>query len=152
MAMRPGRGWTACGTTKPSTFFVLACAAYVGKRDSPWPFNPSASAPTNARATLVALSALVRQRVSVRTTSASASASVSVGMAPRGSRAPVKLGHHVLAVTERLRGREPSVRSAHDHVDQRVAGLRDGHVAAQDAGHVDVDVLAHGADRLRIAG
>ena len=69
-----------------------------------------------------------------------------------GSRAPVKLRHHILAVAERLRGGEPAVGRAHDHVDQRVAGLRDRHVAAQDAGHVDVDVLAHGADGLRIAG
>src|SRR5207248_5309431 len=126
----------------------LACAAYIATRDRPWPFRPSHSAAINARATLRALSILVRQRVKVRTTSPSACTKVSVGMVWRASGAPVQLRHHILAMAERLRRGEPPVCRPHDHLDQRVAGLRDRHVAAQDARHIEVDVLAHGADGL----
>ena len=75
-----------------------------------------------------------------------AAPSRSPGTRPRvvrrtASRAAVELRHHELAVAERLGRGEAAVGGAHDHLDQRVAGLRDGHVAAQDAGHVEVDVL-----------
>src|SRR5712691_1668133 len=67
------------------------------------------------------------------------------------SSAAVKLGHHELAVAQRLGGGEASIGRAHDHVDQRVAGVVERHLAPQDAGHVEIDVLGHGADGARIA-
>src|SRR5262245_38138831 len=100
----------------PSTFRTFACAAYIGRRERPWPFSPSHSAATRDRATLLALSTLVRLRVSVRTTSPSAWRRVSVGMARISSGAPVKLGHHILAMAERFGRGQPAVGGAHDHV------------------------------------
>src|SRR5262249_23404036 len=70
----------------------------------------------------------------------------------RNSRAAIKLRQHEVAVAERLGGGEAAVGGAQDHVDQGVAGLFKRHLAAQDAGHVEVDVLRHGAHRARIAG
>jgi hypothetical protein len=65
--------------------------------------------------------------------------------------AAIELGEHEFPVPERLVGGQPAVGGTQDHPDQRVARLRDGHVAAQDAGHIDVDVLGHGAHGARIA-
>jgi predicted DNA-binding protein with PD1-like motif len=70
--------------------------------------------------------------------------------APRRSGAPIELGHDELAMAERLGGGQAPARGADHHIDQRVARFVDRHVAAQDAGHVDVDVLAHGAQRARV--
>ena len=70
--IRPGRGRVTNGLAVPSIFRTLACAAYIGTREKPWPLSPSISAAISARATLRALSMSVRQRVSVRTTSPSA--------------------------------------------------------------------------------
>ena len=101
-----------------------ACAAYIGTRDRPWPLSPSASAATSARATLRALSMSVRQRVRCAPPALPPEpASASAWLTQRASRAPIKLRHHELAVAERLRRGEPAVGGAHDHVDQRVAGL-----------------------------
>ena len=55
-------------------------------------------------------------------------------------------------MAQRLGGGEPSVRRAQDHIDQRVARFRDRQFAPQDAGHVKIDMLGHGARRARIAG
>ncbi len=66
---RSRSGRAAAGVTSgvavPSILRTLACAAYIGTRDRPWPLSPSISAAISARATLRALSMSVRQRVSV---------------------------------------------------------------------------------------
>ena len=49
------------------------------------------------------------------------------------SRAAVELGHREFAMAEGFRGGQPAVRGTHDHVDQRVAGLRDRHLAPEDS-------------------
>src|SRR5262245_2642902 len=66
-------------------------------------------------------------------------------------RTSIELGERELAVAERFGGREAAVGGTDDHVDQRVAGRVERLVAAQDASNVDVDVLGHGAQGLRIA-
>ena len=53
---------------------------------------------------------------------------------------------------QRLRGRQAPVAGTQRDVDQGVAGLVEVHLAAQDAGAVEVDVLAHLPRRLRIGG
>jgi hypothetical protein len=54
-------------------------------------------------------------------------------------------------VTESFGSGCAAVGGAHDHLDERVAGLVDGHFAGQHAGHVNIDVLAHGPERARVA-
>src|SRR5690348_17878845 len=98
-----------------------------------------------ARATLVALLSLVRQRFSVVMTSCSASLIVSSAIACLAARretsgAAIEFGQNKLAMTEGFRRGEPAVRRAEHHVDQCVAGRRDRQVAAQDARHVEINV------------
>src|SRR5258706_11260382 len=150
MTAMPGRVRFAVGVANPSTFPFFACAAYSGKRISPWLLIPSASASTSAFATARAFSALVRLRVKAFVTSSSASARASVAMMASG--AAIKLGQHEFAMAERLGRRQPPVRGARDHVDQHVAGFGDRDLAPNDSGNIEIDVLRHGARRLRIAG
>src|SRR5262249_3748226 len=139
---------------------------------------PSASAATSASATGRAFSGLVRLLTSAVVTRSVAAWSEMVVMtwceiakwriaskerAPLAlysrcairysliSSAAVQLREHELAVAKRLGGSEAAVGGAHDHVDEGIARLIERHLAAQDAGHVDVDVLRHGAHRARIA-
>src|SRR5947207_5277285 len=65
--------------------------------------------------------------------------------------APIELGHDELAMPERFGTREPTVGGSGDQFDQRVARLVDGHFAAQDGRHVQIDVLFHRADGDRVA-
>src|SRR3546814_8181635 len=70
--------------------------------------------------------------------------------AGRASGTAVQLGHDELAVLQRLGGGEPAVAGSERDVDQRIARLIEIHLAAQDAGDVEIDVLAHLARRLRV--
>src|SRR5882672_1082240 len=149
MIATPGRGRSTVGVAKPSTLPFFACAAYSGKRISPWLLIPSASASTSAFATARAFSALVRLPTKAFVTSSSASARASVAMMASG--AAIKLGQHEFAMAERFRCRQPPVRRARDHVDQHVAGFGDRDLAPDDAGDVEIDMLRHRARRLRIA-
>src|ERR1700687_2533298 len=149
MTATPGRVRFADGVAKPSTLPFFACAAYSGKRISPWLLIPSASASTSAFATARAFSALVRLRTKAFATSSTASARASVPMIALS--AAIKLGQHEFAMAERFRRRQPSVRSARDHIDQHVAGLGDCDLAADDARDVKIDVLRHGARGLGIS-
>src|SRR3546814_11130145 len=72
--------------------------------------------------------------------------------AGRASGTAVQLGHDELAVLQRLGGGEPAVAGSERDVDQRIARLIEIHLAAQDAGDVEIDVLAHLARRLRVGG
>src|SRR6266446_3688165 len=148
MTATPGRIRFADGVAKPSTLPFFACAAYSGKRISPWLLIPSASASTSAFATAHAFSALVRLRVNAFATSSSASARASVAMMASG--AAIKLGQHEFAMAERLGRRQPPVRGARDHVDQHVAGFGDRDLATDDSGDVEIDMLRHCARGLRI--
>src|SRR5215831_9472336 len=65
--------------------------------------------------------------------------------------AAIELGHDEFAMAQRFGGRQPSIGGADHHVDQRVAGAIERQLAAQDTGHVDVDVLGHGAHCARVA-
>src|SRR5712691_7880171 len=78
-------------------------------------------------------------------------ATASPGAAARSSSgALVEPRQHELAVAERLGGGEPPARRAEHALEELVAGLVGRHLAAQQARHVDVDVLAHRAHRTRI--
>src|SRR5258705_4620695 len=147
MTATPGRVRFADGVANPSTLPFFACAAYSGKRISPWLLIPSASASTSAFATARAFSALVRLRANASATSSSACPRASVGMLLS---AAIELGQHVFAMAQRFRRRQPAVRRARDYVDQHVArfGYRD--LAPDDAGNIEVDMLRHRAHRLRI--
>src|SRR3546814_12254187 len=70
----------------------------------------------------------------------------------RASGTAVQLGHDELAVLQRLGGGEPAVAGSERDVDQRIARLIEIHLAAQDAGDVKIDVLAHLSRRLRVGG
>src|SRR5258705_8425638 len=150
MTATPGRVRFADGVANPSTLPFFACAAYSGKRISPWLLIPSASASTSAFATARALSALVRLRAKAFVASSSASARASVAMVASG--AAIELGQHEFAMAESLRRRQPSVRGARDHLDQHVAGFRDRDLAPDDSGNIEIDMLGHGARRLGISG
>jgi hypothetical protein len=64
--------------------------------------------------------------------------------------ASVELRHHKFAMSKRLGCREPSIRCADDHIEQRIASLIERHLALQNCRDVNVDVLFHRGDRLRI--
>ena len=55
-------------------------------------------------------------------------------------------------MAEGLGGGEAAVGRAQHALDQLLAGLVDGHFSAEQAGDVDVDVLAHGPHGSRIGG
>src|SRR5262249_43947805 len=56
----------------------------------------------------------------------------------RRLRALIQLRHHELAVAQRLGAGEAAVAGADHDVDQPVPGLIEGHLAAQDAGDVEI--------------
>ena len=64
----------------------------------------------------------------------------------------VQTGHDEFAVSEDFSARHTAVAGADEHIKQLVAGLIVVHLAAEDAGHVDIDVLAHGTQGTRVAG
>src|SRR3954468_13155603 len=66
------------------------------------------------------------------------------------SGALIELGQHELAMAERLGAGEAAVAGADRDIDERVARLIQRHLAAEDAGHVEVDVLLHLARGLRV--
>src|SRR5689334_16830029 len=114
---------------------------------------PSASAWTSASATERAFSVLVRLAVSAATTKWRAASRVRTWAGMRAellppsspSGAAIELRQHEFAVTERLGGGEAAIGGAADHVDERVTGLVERHLAAEYARHVHVDMLRHGA-------
>src|SRR3954454_18602739 len=69
----------------------------------------------------------------------------------RSSGAAVKAGDRKLTMTERFGSRKPPARSSPDHVDQGIARVAECHLAPKHAGHIDIDVLAHGPNRARVA-
>src|SRR3546814_7922993 len=73
---------------------------------------------------------------------------------PRSTRTDTLFPYTTLfrSVLQRLGGGEPAVAGSERDVDQRIARLIEIHLAAQDAGDVEIDVLAHLARRLRVGG
>lgn len=64
--------------------------------------------------------------------------------------ATVKLGHDEFDVTQRFGGRESTVCRVSDAVDECITRLIDRHLAPNDTGNIDVDVLWHESDGPRI--
>ena len=59
------------------------------------------------------------------------------------SGAAIQFSHHEFVVTENLSGREAPIGHAYDGVNKNVASAIDRHVATDDTGYVDIDMLAH---------
>src|SRR4051794_23719423 len=67
------------------------------------------------------------------------------------SGAAIKLRHREFTVAKCLGGGESPVCRTHHHVDERIASLIERHFTAQHAGNINIDMLTHGANRLRVS-